>query len=53
MGAWRTLNETTFYAGQVEVQALIDRAPLTTSFRPDPRFLMNSDFQSAVRRGSV
>jgi hypothetical protein len=49
IGAGLSINETAFYAGQVDVQALIDSAPSTTSFRRDPRFLMNSDFQSAIQ----
>jgi hypothetical protein len=48
-GAGLSFNESAFYAGQVDVQQLVDRAATSTSFRPDPRFLLNSDFQSAIQ----
>jgi hypothetical protein len=49
-GAGLNINETTFYAGQVNVQALIDASAFpATSLRIDPRFLMASDYQSPIQ----
>jgi hypothetical protein len=47
-GSGLNINETAFYAGQVNVQALIDAAAFPNgSLRLDPRFLMASDYESA------
>ncbi|PYQ70926.1 MAG: hypothetical protein DMG01_26630, partial [Acidobacteria bacterium] len=49
-GAGLNINETAFYAGQVNVQALIDASAFpATSLRIDPRFLMASDYQSPMQ----
>ncbi|OLC78130.1 MAG: hypothetical protein AUH72_16415 [Acidobacteria bacterium 13_1_40CM_4_65_8] len=46
-GSGLNINETAFYAGQVNVQALIDASAFPNgSLRLDPRFLMASDYQS-------
>src|SRR5262249_49532012 len=47
-GSGLNINETAFYAGQVDVQALINASAFpATSLRLDPRFLMASDYQNA------
>jgi hypothetical protein len=49
-GAALNINETAFYAGQVNVQSLIDAAAFpATSMRLDPRFLMASDYQNPTQ----
>jgi hypothetical protein len=49
-GAGLNINETAFYAGQVNVQALIDASVFpATSLRIDPRFLMASDYQTPIQ----
>ena len=49
-GAGLNINETAFYAGQVNVQSLIDASAFPNgSLRLDPRFLMASDYQSPLQ----
>src|SRR5262249_56046193 len=49
-GSALNINETLFYAGQVNVQSLIDAAAFPNgSLRLDPRFLLASDYQSPLQ----
>ncbi|HJZ72114.1 MAG TPA: TonB-dependent receptor [Vicinamibacterales bacterium] len=49
-GSALNINETAFYAGQVNVQSLIDAAAFPNgSLRLDPRFLLASDYQSPLQ----
>jgi outer membrane receptor protein involved in Fe transport len=45
-GAALTLDETAFYAGQVNIQSVLDKSAFPNgALRVDPRFLQNSSFQ--------
>jgi hypothetical protein len=49
-GAALALNETAFYAGQVDVQALINASVFpATTLRIDPRFLQDSAYQDQIQ----
>ncbi|PYQ96891.1 MAG: hypothetical protein DMF97_14705 [Acidobacteria bacterium] len=48
-GAGLNINETAFYAGQVNVQALIDAAAASRALTLDPRFLKDSAWQDPIQ----
>jgi outer membrane receptor protein involved in Fe transport len=48
-GAGLNINETAFYAGQVDVQSLIDRTAAAGTLRIDPRFLQDSAYQTPLQ----
>jgi len=48
-GTFPSFSETAFYAGQVNMQSLIDAVAFPNGgLRVDPRFLMPRDFQSPL-----
>ena len=49
-GTTPTLNETAFYAGQVNVQSILDSLAFPNgAMRVEPRFLQNSSFQAPLQ----
>ena len=48
-GAGLAINETAFYAGQVNVQSLIDAQVAAGALSLDPRFLKNSAFEDPLQ----
>ena len=48
-GAGLAINETAFYAGQVNVQSLINAQVASGALSLDPRFLQNSAFEDPLQ----